>query len=82
MSILSDSILLEALEDIDIADMADNTVSDYFDSEDGYSDQDITDEIEDEDIDDLEDDDEDDDPASYDNLDDDDIIDQVIGGDF
>jgi hypothetical protein len=87
MSILSDSILLESLEDMDVADMADETIGDYFDSSDGYSDLDLTDDDSDYfgDDDEVEDNmyyEDDDDPSSEDNMNDDDLIDSVMGGEY
>ena len=75
MSILSDSILLESLEDMDVEDMSDTTVGDYIDAEEGIPEVSILDDIGDEDM--------DDDPMGEENFDDDDeLIDDVVGGDY
>ena len=45
MSAILDSLLLEDMENLDNIDMVDNTVGDYFDSDEGYKDTDVYEDI-------------------------------------
>lgn len=67
MSLLSDRIFCEAIEDMDFAEMTDNTVNDFFDASEGICESDIMDEIGDED-----------DTGTDKDFDDNDIIDGVV----
>lgn len=82
MSVLSDQIIMEAMEDLDIEEMSDETVADCIDAMDGYSDSDLfyeSESLDDEDMEDDYDDNELIDDAMDDDEDDDDEDDDDYG---